>query len=1126
MWLTRTAIARSVTIIMVVAAILVLGLTSLSKLPVDLYPSIEVPYVTVAAAYPGTGPQETETLISKPLEDAVSTISGVKNVTSSSQEGLSIVSIEFVLGTDLDTAMNDVRAKVDATRMQLPRDMDPPVISKISMSAIPVINFALSSPRPPRELRHMVDDVVKDRLGKLSGVGSVLISGGDIREVLVSVDKQALEGYGITITDLVQALLATNLNLPSGSIKEGPREYAVRAMGEFATPDEVKNARLVTHRGSTIFLSDVATVSDTVAERSDLARMNGKDSVSVTVIKQSDANTVNACRAVREELHRLTGQTFNQLGKEDKTATRTPGLLPADVHASLGQDQSVFIGEALSDLQKSLILGALLAVLVVFLFLHNLRGTIIVALAIPTSIIATFSPMFFARFSLNMMTMLALSLTVGILVDDSIVVIENIYRHLRMGERPRDAALNGRSEIGLAAITITLVDVVVFVPIAFMGGMVGQFFRQFGLTVAMATLFSLFVSFTLTPMLSSRWFRENEVIPGEDEQQPAAPAFALERKQTDDAPAPRGLLGGFFAAFDRTYARLRSFYRELLEWALEHRLATVLIGVVTLVAATAVTVPGEHKIGPLAIILLLSVVGLVFGGKGARLPMAVVGAASLVLAGGVYRNLGQEMFPRVDQGQFTVSIELPAGSSLEATDRITRRVEAYLLDRKRFPEVDTVMSTVGASGGNVIHAGTTSASNASVGVALVDKAGRKRSDLDLVADVQHFADTQIPGAIIKASAYQGMGGGGQAAVQAELSGRDMTELTQVAERVRRVVQRVKGTQNVDITWRVGKPEIRAVIDRNRAADRGITTAQVAEALRASLEGDTTAKYREGSDQYDIRVRLNEFQRNRVDQVSNLVVGYSDGPVYLGDVARVSQATGPTKIDRKNRQRMVAVTSDLVAGAASGNVEADITKGLKGVPMGNVSLRFGGESEIRHESFGNSGQALLLSVVLIYILMAALFEGYLSPLIIMFALPMALVGALLATVLAGKTFSIITMIGIIMLMGLVGKNAILLVDYTNTLRSRGLDRRAALLEAGPTRLRPILMTTLAMVFGMLPVAVATARGGEIRAPMAVAVIGGLIVSTMLTLLVIPVMYTVFDGLAARVTGVIRRVVARV
>ena len=1100
MWLTRLSIFRPVTITMVVLAIIVLGFVSWTRLPVDLYPKIDIPWVTVVAVYPGAGPQEIETLVTKPIEDTVSTISRVKNVTSSSSEGVGWVAIEFEMGTDLNTAANDVREKVDAARMQLPRDMDPPVIQKISLTSFPVIAFALSSPRPAKELRRIAEDVIKDRLGKLRGVGAVSVFGGDVREILVAVDKGALEGYGVTIDDVVQALQVSNLNLPSGSIKEDRREYAVRAVGEFTSPADLADVRLTTRRGATIYLTDIAEISDTVAERYSFARVDGQDSVAIEVLKQADANTVQVADAVRGELMALTGQTFDDRGHEEKEATRRKGVLPPDIRAQITNDQSAFIRDALHDLQRHLMFGALLAVLVVFLFLHNLRGTIIVAFAIPTSIIATFTPVWAFGFSLNQMTMLGLSLTVGILVDDSIVVIENIYRHLRMGEAPRDAALNGRTEIGLAAITITLVDVVVFVPIAFMGGMVGQFFRQFGITVAVATLFSLFVSFTLTPMLSSRWFRESDSVPDDEAEEGAA--------------VRRGLFGGIFGRFDWLYAHLRRFYRGVLGWALDHRLVTILIGIVSLLACGAVAVPPQGKMPFVGLIAVLSLLGIALGGKGGRLAMVVMGSGCLLAAAFAHKALNFEMFPTVDQGRVTVNVELPAGSSLKATDSVVRRIESFVLDRKSFPEVDTVMSSVGTSG----------AATAGVSLTLVDKQKRQRSDVQIVAAIERLAG-KVPGATIKATSYSGMGGGSQTPISIELSGSDMGELVAVADHIKERVASVPGTLNVDTTWKVGKPEVRAEMNRNRATDRGITTYQVARALRTSLEGDTTSKYREGANQYDIRVRLKESDRRRVDEVAGLVVGHTSGPVYLGDVADVSLVTGPTKIDRKNRQRMVAVAADLQAGYAAGNVEQEIRKAIADVPLGDVSIFFGGESEMRRESFGSTNQALALSVVLIYILMAALFEGYLSPLIIMFALPMALVGALLAIIVTGKSLSLITMIGIIMLMGLVGKNAILLVDYTNTLRSRGLERREALLEAGPVRLRPILMTTLAMVFGMLPIALAVARGGEIRAPMAIAVIGGLIVSTMLTLLVIPVLYTVFDGFAAWFTRSMRRALAR-
>ncbi len=1123
MWLTRVAIDRPVTITMVILALIVLGLVSLTRMPLDLYPDIEFPFVTVVSVYPGAGPAEIETLVTKPIEDRVSTISGVKNVTSTSQEGVSWVGVEFYLGTDLDTAANDVREKVDAAGFELPSDMDPPVIEKFELSSLPVMQFALSSPRPAQELRQTADDVIKDRLGKLPGVGAVQVWGGDIREIQVAVDRNQLEAYGLGIDQIVQALSAANLNLPSGEVDEGRREYAIRAVGEFASPGEIRNVQLITATGKTICLCDIAEVTDTVAERDQHARVDGQDSVTVSVLKQSGANTVDVADAVRGELLALTGQEFDYRGYA-KEGPRASGLLPRDIVARVTFDQSTFVRDAKNDLLHHMAYGAMLAVLVVFLFLHNVRGTVIVALAIPTSIIAAFTPTFFAGFTINQMTMLALSVSVGILVDDSIVVIENIYRHLRLGEKPKEAAFNGRTEIGLAAIAITLVDVVVFVPIAFMGGITGQFFRQFGITVATVTLFSLFIAFTLTPMLSSRWYREEDSVPAD----------------LDEGEGETGA-GGFFARLDQAYGKLRELYRRLLAWALDHRLATVAIGLISLLASLGITVGPDDKMPiPIregkvvaipvllafqVIIGLLCVLGLIAGGRRGRVPMILSGALGILIVTLFHQPLGFEFFPRTDQGQISVHVELPAGSSLAATDEVVREIEDFVMDEGRFPEVDSVFASVGQGLSGAFGGGGGGASYGGVRVVLIDKLERERSDVDIVADIDAFVQT-IPGATVKTTSYEGMGGGGEAPLNIELSGRDMGELVRVAEAIRQRVEEVPGTLNADITWKVGKPEVQAEIDRYRAADRGVSTFQVARALRTSLEGDTSARYREGSDQYDIRVRLREVDRSSVSDISNMMVAYNDGPVYVADVADVNLASGPTKIERKNRQRMVAVTADLEKGYALGNVGRDVAAAISDVPLGDVSVHFGGESEIMQEGFGSTITALGLSVVLIYILLAALFEGYLSPLVIMFGLPMALVGAVLALVIGGKTLSIVAMIGIIMLMGLVGKNAILLVDYTNTLRSRGMPMREAILEAGPTRLRPVLMTSLSLIFGLLPVALATAHGGEVRSPMAVAVIGGMVLNTLLALILIPVLYTVVDGIGISFNTLVRRAIGKV
>jgi len=1110
MWLTRTAILRPVTMTMVVVAIMVLGYSGLSRMGIDLYPNTDLPYVSITTVYAGAGPEEIESQITKPIEDSVSLISGVKNVTSSSQEGISSVQLEFNLGTDLDTAVADVRASVDSLRGVLPREIDPPVVTKANISAIPALTFGIASPRPPKEIRDLAEETISQRLAKVPGVAAIGVAGGDVREILVAVDKGRLEAYGLNIAQVNQALIAENLNLPSGSLTEGRKEYAVRAVGEFHSLDEVRKVRLLTPSGSAISLSDVAEVSDTVAERKSFTRMNGRDSVTMSVLKQAGANTVETVNGVKQELEILTGQQL--LGEKSKGEPRR-GLLPPDIQVEMGYDQSTQILNTIAEVRISLILGALLAVLIVFLFLHNLRGTFIVAIAIPTSILATFAPIYFAGFTLNMMVLLALSLSVGILVDDSIVVLENIWRHLRLGEPPREAAFNGRTEIGLAAITITLVDVVVFLPIAFMGGIVGQFFRQFGITVAAATLFSLFISFTLTPMMASRWFRQEDV--------------------TEGAPSSRRVTGRLFGAFDRFYAALDRRYHRLLEWALDNRAATVLTGLVALLACLGVAGGGYQSLRVkilLGLIGLLAILGLALSRASGRKVIAVVTALSLLAVVASRRSLGLEMFPRSDTGNFQINLEMPPGSSLSATDAVARQIEDYLLDKPRFPEpeVENVFATIGSTSAGLIGLVGRDPALADISVVLVEKGKRRRSDLEIMQEVTAWAKG-IPGPRIKSMIASNMGGPPESPIQIVISGDDLDKIVQAARQVMQKVETVKGTKDIDLSWKVGRPELQARVDRIALAERGLSTFAVASALRTSLEGSTDTKFREKGKEYDIRVRLGEADRASLDSIGRITIADDAGPVRLQDVARLKLAASPNKIDRRNRLRSITVSSDVLPGFYEGNLTKEIQESLSKMNFRDVSWYMAGETERREESFGNIFAALALSVILVYILMAALFEGYLSPFIIMFSLPMALVGALLLLVLTGASVSIVAMVGVIMLMGLVTKNAILLVDYTNTLRESGMERKEALLRAGPTRLRPILMTTLAMIFGMLPTAAPgvfrLVSGAEWRAPMASAVIGGLILSTLLTLLVIPVLYTVFDDLGSAFTAKLRGLLRR-
>ncbi|HUV03706.1 MAG TPA: efflux RND transporter permease subunit [Armatimonadota bacterium] len=1178
MWLTNLAIRRPIVILMVFAALIVLGLKSRSGMPLDFFPKVDIPYVVITTVYPGAGPEEIETLVSKPLEDAVGSVSGMKNIMSYSQEGISRVAIEFELGTNLDTAMADVRAKVDAVRMSLPQDAETPAVNKIDIGALPVLWLGMSSKRPAREMRDLADDVIKVRLGKLKGVAAVTVTGGDVREIQVNVDKHRLEAHGLSISQISQALTLGNLNLPSGHITEGSREYAVRAVGEFGSVDEIRDLRVHIPGGDdgarVLAIRDIAEVKDTTAEREETTRLQKEDSIGLLILKQSDANTVQVVDAVKKELAAMKD------------------ILPPDVKIAVAMDQSDRVKEALADVNVSLWLGAFLAVLIVFLFLHSIRGTFIVAIAIPTSIVATFTPIYFADFTMNMMVMLGLALAVGILVDDSIVVLENIYRHLAKGEEPAEAAFNGRAEIGLAAITITMVDVVVFVPIAFMGGMVGRIFREFGITVATATMFSLLVSFTLTPMLASRWYRKGEAVEA---------------------------ASGFFAKFDRFYHALDVRYRRVLAWALAHRRLVVSMGfgvlfailfgmmgrgmialavqrpwlavgltfgfsllimlffiglrraiawaasnrlaaaaavvglfLVIVVAVMGYTAFAQVPAGPWlsAIVKLGLLLVLIFGvtryrriavwARAHESLAAVAGfALLLIIVPMVMPVLGFEFFPRTDQNAVGVTVEMPVGSSLQATDRVVRQVEDVFAT---IPEVESIFASVGSTQA-IMGASQSGANYGQVNGGLREKESvldrflrpffrrhpkRIRSDQQIAQEVRRKI-ASIPGGRIIVQIQSGMGHGGSP-IDIELTGGDMEELTTVADRIKAVVARAEGVINPDVTWKVGKPELEAGVDRVRAAEMGFSVGQIASALRTSVEGSTDTHFRDNGKEYDIRVRLNEFDRYSVSDVGHTVIGSIDGkPVFLQDLARITQATGPTKIERKNRQRKVSVTADLAPGYHLGNVQRVLSRGLKDMPLGNVNLHWGGETQEMRENMAYLVSALLLSVALVYMLMAALFESLVSPLIIMFSLPMALIGAILALATSGETLSIVTMIGMIMLMGLVTKNAILLVDYTNTLRSRGVERNAAILEAGPTRLRPILMTTFAMIFGMLPTALKLGRGSEMRAPMAIAVIGGLIVSALLTLVVIPTLYTIFDDLMvkyqARKQALLERVVSK-
>lgn len=1102
MWLTNIAIKRPIFIIMFVLALVVLGLQSRGKMPTELNPKVDIPYVTIRTIYPGAGPNEIETLVSEPIEKAVMSIGNLKNVTSSSQDSVSAVILEFELGTDLDAAAADVRDKVSSVKMNLPKDIEEPAIMKVDIGAQPVMTIGLEGPISAKDMRILADDTITDRLSKIGGVASVNVLGGDEREISVAVNKERLQAYGVGIDKIVTAIKNANMNVPAGSIKEGARDYSVRTVGEFQSADEISNIRLFIsgkgdQPGTVAKLGDIATVKDSIKEPDQLSRLNGHPSVTLSIQKQSDANTVEVADGIKQEL-------------EDMKP-----LLPKGVHPVIARDDSVFVKDSVRDVNMSLLEGILLVVLIVFLFLHTIRATFIVAIAIPTSIIATHIPIQGFGFTLNTMTLLALSLVVGILVDDSIVVLENIERHLRMRKRPDIAALDGRSEIGQAAVAITLVDIVVFVPIAFMGGIVGQFFRQFGLTVAVATAFSLFMSFTLTPMLASRWMKSEEDKDKDDE---ARKQRMLHGQMTIKDKVDTGA-GWLFGILERFFNVLDNNYRSLLEWALHNRFMTVVIGFVSLlvvfIMVDKIPPPGSGpmaakmmmpRIVVAALALILCSVAFMIN-KQSRKVAIIFGVLMALIAMKIFLPFGYGFMPDVDRGEFSITVRTAPGTSLRATDAVVRQVEQVL---KQMPkEVRYYTTVIGAASAGGLGGADIGPQFGRIDVKCVGKKERSRNIQDIV-DWVNAKTARIPGAEqISIAKTSGMGPAG--GISKEVQGQNMDDILKEANNLADIVRKTPGAIDVDVSYKASKPERRIIVDKLRAAQLDMSVATIANSARTAIDGDDTAKLREGGTEYPIRVQYANTEREQASDVENLIIGTKDGaPIYLRDVADIKYDFAPTKIDRKNRQRVVTVTANLAKGANLGNVNAAIDQALKKNPaIAGTTVNNGGSSKMMMESFGYMFSALLLAIVLVYMLMGALFESFLTPFVIMFSLPQAMVGALLAILITGNIMSIFTMIGIIMLMGLVTKNAILLVDFTNTLRERGMTRHEAILQAGPTRLRPILMTTLAMIGGMMPTALALNEGAEMRAPMAIAIIGGLLMSTMLTLIVIPVAYTIVD-----------------
>ncbi|MBD3165985.1 MMPL family transporter [bacterium] len=1073
MVLADTSIKRPVMMTMVIFAFVVLGLFSLSRIGVDLFPKIDFPFVSVVTVYPGAGPEEVETLINEKIEEEVAAISGVRTVYSTAQEGVSIVAIELQLGEDVDLGAIDVKDKVDAIRSELPDDIEDPVVQKFEMGASGIVEMSVTGPYDLDRLFQFVDRTLREELSRISGVATVEIVGEKEREIEIALSTYRMRMFGISPSHVVGAIAADNLNLPAGRMERNRNEITLRMNAEFASVEELNKVRVQTAVGA-VQLDRIAQITDTFKEQREMARYNGERSINVTVVKQSDANTVQVADDIKVALERIRPR------------------IPTGMEISIARDSSEFIRNSLADVSSNLVLGILFTAIVLFLFLHNWGGTVIAAVAMPISIVSTFLLLDFAGFTLNVMSLMGLAISVGILVVNAIVVLENIERYKQKGMPDAEAASKGTGEIAIAVAAATLTNIVVFTPMAFMQGIIGPIFREFGLTVAFATLFSLLISFTLTPMMASKplkpvvyaavglvtlWAVWNflGVVPMLGVLGVVLVVLLLQKA---------GLVKRFANFWDRWYGELANDYQTLLRFALKRKW-----------------------------VIVVSVLALFI--------------ASLQL----FRFIGSEFFPQYDERYMMITAELPPGSRIEQTNEVLYRVEQEL---EAYDEVKTIYTVLGKSGAQEFG----SSQGVQYGYVLVQLKDPELGDYpptsEVVKDLRpKLAD--IPAAQLTVSETTQMGGGGGGAdIQIEIQGDDMDEIVTASEKAVEIIRENENALDVRTDYETGKPEIVVHPDRTRLADRGGSVAQVAMMLRNFFEGNIASQYREAGEEYDIRVRLIEEERNDIAAVGDMLIPLGTGFVPLKEVAEIEYASGPTQITRKNKRKMITVSANL-AGGTVGELQSqleqqlqlpeisaaqqfqDILRGRSSVGPrpssvlpGDVTVYFGGQAEMMAESFSSLLQALVLSIVLTYMLLAAILESYRFPFIIMMTLPLALIGVAAGLVMTGKSISIFSLMAIVMLVGIVVNNGILLIDYSQQLRNEGRTLNDAILEACPVRLRPILMSTAATVLGMFPLALGIGAGGEFRAPMAIVAIGGLVSSTALTLIVIPVLFAMLEA----------------
>ena len=1008
------SIKQPVFITMVMLALIVLGVIAYTGMPLDFFPDVSFPTMAVITVYPGAGPGEVENQVTKPIEEAMVTAPGVEEVQSRSYEGYSVVIVSFSLDKDEKVALQEVREKIANVRSDLPDDVLEPTITAYDPSSLPILRISVGQSvgvgTAASDVRLTVTEDVLPRLQRIDGVADAVVTGGREREIQVLLDADALKARRVAPQQVIATIVAESYSIPGGSVEQAGQDLLLRTPGNFNTVADVANLQVPTALGA-VRVGDIATVQDGWKEQDTFSRLDGQEAVIVSVRKQSGTNTVQVADRVKKELAAL--------GEER-----------SDLNLVAVQDQSIFVRNSFEDAMRELLIGALAASLVVLLFFRNLRNTLVTVAGLPIILLGTFAVMSALNMTINIVSLMALTLSVGLIIDDAIVVRENIFRHMEMGKAPKQASIDGTAEVAMPVVAMSLTIVSVFLPIAFVGGLVGKFLNSFGVVVSIAVLISLVEALTFAPMLSAYLFKQ-------------------QKPKITEAEAESGVAHA-------SMGRIERFYLRSLGWTLRHRTVTLIFGVVLLVASA-------------------------FGAM----------------------SLKQSFLPSVGQGSVDMSLTLPPGGSLTQTDEEARATEVRLL---AMDGVASVLTTVGGRG---------TPETASFHVNLKDG-----YSLDEFSTAARGALTDVPGLSISGGSFTAMASGGTSVmgkpVQLTLKTvGDADTLNQYSVELAQKLKAVPGLVDVDVSYQPGKPEVLLVVDRRKAADLGINIATVGSTIRTLVEGAEVATFRGVGAEADIRVQLQETDRARLDQILDLQVPTTHGFIPLRQIAHMEEASGPTQINRVDRQPAVIVGADTF-GRVQADVIDDVTRVMEEATLpAGVTWAFTGEQKMMTEAFTAMGMAMLLAVLFVYMVLASQFGSFIQPLVIMLALPFAAIGGLLSLLIFNLPLDMTAMIGLILLFGLVTKNSILLVDLTNKMRrKRGMDISTALRTAGPIRLRPILMTTLALILGMLPVAIGMGTGSDFRQPMAITVIGGLITSTILTLLFVPMAYSLVEGGLAR------------